>query len=226
MATRRTNNSRNSRNSARRRTNRRKPGSNSVFQKLLRQKYEFKPDAKGTSWLKKLYLTKLQRMNLLKWSLYAALCVFLLVIQDVIMSRISIFGATTDLAPMVILLITVLLGSEYGSTFVLIASTLYWFSGSAPGAYVIALLCFVGIFATLLRQLHWRRGLGSTVITAGCALVIYELCIFLAGILLGLTHWGRIGIFILTALLSWIIMVPLYPLTYKIGQIGGEPWKE
>ena len=165
-------------------------------------------------------------MNLLKWSLYAALCVFLLVIQDVIMSRISIFGATTDLAPMVILLITVLLGSEYGSTFVLIASTLYWFSGSAPGAYVIALLCFVGIFATLLRQLHWRRGLGSTVITAGCALVIYEHCIFLAGILLGLTHWGRIGIFILTALLSWIIMVPLYPLTYKIGQIGGEPWKE
>ena len=32
--------------------------------------------------------------------------------------------------------------------------------------------------------------------------------------------------FVLTALMSWVVMVPLYPLTYKIGQIGGEPWKE
>ena len=226
MATRRTNHSRNSYNSGRRRRTQRSRETNSVFRQPPRRKHEFKPDAQNTNWLKKLYLTKLQRMNLLKWSLYAILCVFMLVIQDVIMSRVSIFGATTDLAPMAILLITILLGSEYGSTFVLIASTLYWFSGSAPGAYVIALLCFFGIFGTLLRQLHWRRGLGSTVITAGGALLLYELSVFLAGILLGLTRWGRIGIFILTALLSWIIMVPLYPLTYKIGQIGGEPWKE
>ena len=226
MATRRTNHSRNPHNSGRRRTNRSSRKTGSVFHQPQRRKYEFKPDAKGSGWLKRLYLTKLQRMNLLKWSLYAIICVLLLVIQDVIMSRVSILGATTDLAPMAILLITILLGSEYGSTFVLIASTLYWFSGSAPGAYVIALLCFFGIFGTLLRQLHWRRGLGSTVITAGLALLLYELSVFLAGILLGLTRWNRIGMFILTALLSWIIMVPLYPLTYKIGQIGGEPWKE
>lgn len=223
MATRRT---RNSRTSGSRRTNRNSPRSGSAFNQPLRRKYEFKPDSKGPSWLKKLYLTRLQRLNLLKWGLYGLLCVFLLVIQDVIMSRVSIFGATTDLAPMAILLITVLIGSEYGSTFVLIASALYWFSGSAPGAYVIALLTFFGIFGTLFRQLNWRRGLGSTVITAGGTLVLYELGVFLAGILMGLTRWDRIGIFISTALLSWIIMVPLYPLTYKIGQIGGEPWKE
>ena len=218
MATRRINNSR------RRAT--RNSSSGDLFSRRQRRKYDFKPDATGTNWLKKLYLTRLQRMNLLKWSLYALLCVFFLVIQDVIMSRVSIFGATTDLAPMMILLITILLGSEYGSLFVLIASTLYWFSGSAPGAYIIALMSFIGIFGTLLRQLHWRRGLGSIVITAGCALLLYEISVFLAGILLGLTRWDRIGVFVLTALLSSIIMVPLYPLTYKIGQIGGEPWKE
>ncbi len=228
MATRRNYNSRNSRNS--RNSGRRRSGSSrsssSAFSQPLRRKYEFKPDTNGTGWLKKLYMTRLQRLNLLKWCLYALVCVFFLVIQDVIMSRISIFGTTTDLVPMAILLITILLGSEYGSIFVLIAGTLYWFSGSAPGAYVIALLCFFGIFGTLFRQLYWRRGMGSTVITAGACLLFYEVSLFLAGILIGLTRWNRIGIFLLTALLSWIIMVPLYPLVYKIGQIGGELWKE
>lgn len=224
MSTRRTDHSRRSYGSGRRRRSRSSSGE--LFGLRQRRKYDFKPDEKGTSWLKKLYLTKLQRMNLLKWTLYALLCIFFLVIQDVIMSRVSILGATTDLAPMTIFLITILLGSEYGSTFVLIASTLYWFSGSAPGAYIIAIMSFLGIFGTLFRQLNWRRGLGSIVITAGATLLLYELCVFLAGILLGLTRWDRIGVFILTALLSCIIMVPLYPLTYKIGQIGGEPWKE
>ena len=225
MATRRTGNSRNSRN-ARSSSASRRRRSGSAFSQPLRRKYEFKPDAKGATWLKKLYLTKLQRLNLLKWSLYGLLCVFLLVIQDVIMSRFSFFGATTDLVPMAVLLITVLVGSEYGSVFVLVASTIYWFSGSAPGAYIIAIMSFFGIFATLLRQMNWRRGLGSIVLCAGGALLLYELGVFLAGILMGLTRWDRIGIFLLTTLLSWILMVPLYPLTYKIGQIGGEPWKE
>lgn len=191
-----------------------------------RRTYEFKPDAKGPGFLKKLYMTRLQRLNLLKWSLYGLLCVFLVVIQDVIMSRVTIFGTTTDLGAAAILLITILIGSEYGSVFVLVASTVYWLSGSAPGAYCIALMTFIGIFATLLRQLFWRRGLGSTVICAGLALMAYEIGVFLAGMLLGLTLWSRFGAFVTTGLLSWAVMVPLYPLTYKIGLIGGEPWKE
>lgn len=191
-----------------------------------RRKYEFKPDAKGASILKRLYLTRLQRLTLLKWGLYALVCLLCLVVQDVIMSGFSFFKATTDLVPMAVLLITVLVGSELGSVFVLTASTIYWFSGSAPGAYCIALMTFLGIAASLFRQSFWRRGFGSTVLCAGVALVLYEIGIFAVGIFLGLTLWSRIGIFVLTALMSWIVMVPLYPLAYKIGTIGGESWKE
>ena len=190
-----------------------------------RKQPDFRPDSK-VSWLKKLYLTRLQRLVLLKWSLYGLVCLLGLVIQDVIMSKVSIFGATTDLVPMAILLITVLVGSECGSIFVLAASALYWFSGSAQGAYCIALLTFLGICASLFRQSYWRRGLSSTVLCAGIALMLYEIGVFLAGILLGLTLWRRVGIFLLTGLMTWVIMVPLYPLSYKIGKIGGEPWKE
>ena len=85
---------------------------------------------------------------------------------------------------------------------------------------------FLGIIAAVLRQLWWRRGLRSTVLCAGIALVIYEMAVFVSALVSGLAPWSRIGIFLLTALYSWIVMVPLYPLASKIGKIGGEPWKE
>ncbi len=192
---------------------------------MARRKPEFKPDSRAGI-LKYVHLTRLQRLNLLKWAVYGVLCVLLLVLQDVIMSRISILGATTDLPAAIILLITVLVGSEYGGVFVLTASTIYWFSGSAPGPYSIGLLTFLGVFATLIRQVCWRRGLRSTVLCAGCALMLYEMIIYAIAVAMHLAPWTRIGAFALSGLFSWLLMIPLYPLTYKIGQIGGEPWKE
>ena len=95
--------------------------------------HEFRPDKLEVSFLKTLYLTRQQRKILLKWSLFAALCLLALTLQDVIMARINILGATTDLVPCVILLISVTIGSEEGSVFSLIASLLYFFAGTAPG---------------------------------------------------------------------------------------------
>lgn len=191
-----------------------------------KRSYEFKPDSAGSGLLKKLYLTRLQRQRLLKWLLYAGVCVVLSVIQDVIMSRIRIFGATTDLVAAAILLITVVAGTEAGSLFALTASTLYFFSGSAPGAYVIALLSFLGIGAALFRQSYWHRGFTSTVLCAGLALMLYEVLLFGVGMFMGLTHWGRLPVFLLTGAMSCAVMLPLYPLARSIGKIGGETWKE
>ncbi len=192
---------------------------------MARKKPEFRQDARS-SILKNIHMTRLQRLNLLKWALYALVCILLLTVQDVIMSQVSFYGVSTDLAPMGVLLITVLVGSEYGSIFALLASCFYWFSGSAPGPYCIALLTVLGICATIIRQTYWRRGLRSTVLCAGLALVLYELSVFGIGLITGLTLWNRVGIFLFTGLVSWLLMIPLYPLMYKIGKIGGEPWKE
>ena len=192
---------------------------------MARKNQDFKPDAR-VGILKLFYVTKKQRLTLLRWTLYAVLCIFLLVIQDTMMSRVSFFGVTTDLVPMIILLITVLVGTDCGSLFVLIASAVYWFSGSAPGPYCIVMLTALGILATMIRQVFWRRGLRSTVLCAGVALMAYEMALFILGLVVGLTHWGRILVFLFTGLVSWALMVPLYPLTYRIGKIGGEPWKE
>lgn len=191
-----------------------------------RQRYEFKPDAVGGSFLKQLHLTKLQQRQLLRWCLFALVCIVALVLQDVIMSRFSLLGATTDLVPAAILLITVAIGSEQGSIFVLIASSLYYFAGSAPGPYAIAFLSFLGISGALFREHFWRRGFGSDVLCAAVALILYELTVFGTGLFLSLTIWHRFGVFLLTAVLSIIVMIPLYPLISNIDKIGGETWKE
>lgn len=187
---------------------------------------DFRPDAPDRSWLKRLYMTRLQRLHLLKWGLYGLSIILALVVQDVIMSRFPILGATTDLPVCVILLITVIESSEIGSIFVLITSILYYFCGTAPGPYVIGLLTFIGVAASMLRQMYLHRSRSAIVLCAGIAMIAYEIGICGVGVFLELTHWGRLVSFLLTGIYSAAIMIPLYPLICKIGLIGGSTWKE
>ena len=187
---------------------------------------DFKPDAKVSTWAKTSQMTILQRQRLLKWLLYTGMIILALVVQDVVMSQFNILGGTTDLPVAVILLITVIEGTEVGSLFVLIASTLYYFSGSAPGAYCIALLCGFGIAAVMFRQLFWHRSQGSIVLCTAIALLGYELGLFTVGLFSELTIWSHFSNFLLTGLYSCATLLAFYPLIYKIGLIGGNTWKE
>ena len=197
-----------------------------VKQRKNRDAMEFKPGAETSTWMKTARLTHLQQLRLAKWVLYSLTVVMGLVIQDVVMSQVSIFGATTDLPVCAILLITVIEGTEIGSLFVLIASTLYYFSGHAPSAWCIGLLTVLGIGATLFRQLFWHRSKGSIILCSAIALTAYEIGLFVVGLTTVLTHWGRLPVFLLTAILSCLVLIPLYSLIHKIGLIGGNTWKE
>jgi len=197
-----------------------------MAKKRRNRRSEFKPDARSSTFFKTLHLTQQQRLRLLKWSLYVLTILLALVVQDVVMSQIRVLGATTDLAVCVILLITITEGTEVGSLFILIASTLYYFSGTAPGAYSIGLLTFLGVAADLFRQMYWNRSRGAIVLCAGIAQMGYELGLYAIGLFLGLTRWDRVGVFALSGLINIIVMIPLYPLIYKIGLIGGNTWKE
>ena len=193
---------------------------------MARKKNEFRPDTVRQDVLGKVLLTKKQSLRLLRWLLFSAVCLGGLLVQDVVMSRVSIYGATTDLVPCAILLITVLADAHAGSMFVLFSSMFYVFSGSAPGPYAIAFLTVLGVAAALLRQSFWRRGFRSNIFCAGLALLGYELAVFGTGIFLGLTHWGRFGVFMITWALSFGVMLALYPLARAIQKIGGELWRE
>ena len=215
---------RNNRAAAPRRRARRRSFSLPAF--LQRKRVDFKPDSTGGRWSGLLHMTNAQRDTWMKWGSYVAICVLLCMIQDVIMSKVHIFGATTDLVVSAILLITVMEGVEVGSLFVLIASLLYYFSGSSPGPYSIILLTVLGIGACMFRQLYLHRGLIAITFCAGVALMLYEIGTCLLGIFLGLTYWGRIFSFLVTGFMSWAFMLALYPLFHRIGLIGGNIWKE
>ena len=197
------------------------------FQDLyLKRNTEFKPDSLENSFIEKLYMTKLQRLHLLKWFSLIMLCIGMLVIQDVIMSRVTIWGTTTDLVPCVLLLITVMEGVNVGSLFILISSVLYQFSGFAPGPFCIGMLTIFGILATLFRQAYWHRNRNSIILCAGLSLMLYEISVYAAGVALNLTNYYRFPVFLITGVLSWIVMIPLYPLIDRIGHIGGNTWRD
>ena len=188
--------------------------------------YEFKPDPKGTNYLKRLYMTRLQRLTILKWATFAMTGVLLLVIQDVIMSQVRFSGATTDLPVAFILLVGLYEGLEKGSVFTLIASLLYWFSGSAPTPICVALLCILVIVIGLFRQLYWHRSFGSIAMCTSICIMLYEMALFVIGLASGLTILPRVSVFALTGGITCITMLPMYPLVRVISKIGGESWRD
>ena len=193
---------------------------------MARKKIEFRPDPTGHNWADKLRLTPLQRKSVLKWLLYSAVCVAGLVLQDSMLARLRLFGGCFDVTPALIVLICVLEGSENGSLFALLASMVYVFSGTGQGHYCIAMLTLAAVLATAFRQSYLRRGAGSDLICVGGAMVLYEMAVFTAGILQGLTYRARWGVFLMTAIVSTLAAGAVYALLKYIGTIGGNAWKE
>ncbi len=192
----------------------------------MAKKYEFRPDKPRSGLLSKLYLTKLQRRALLKWCLYGLLLLALSVLQDVILSQVRLFGATTELVPCGIFLICILEGIHTGSVFALVASLLYLFSGTAPGPYAMVFLVVLAVLACIFRQAYLQRGFSSVMLCTALSMVVYQLAIFAMGLFLNLTSAGRIVGFVVTTVLSLLITPALYPIAVAIGKLGGNPWKE
>lgn len=191
-----------------------------------RKKHEFRPDTVRTDVLGKLLLTAKQRLTLLRWLLFSAVCLFALILQDVVMSRVSLMGTTTDLVPCCILAICILQGGESGSVFALCASTVYYLSGSSPGAVCIPLITFFAVFTAVFRQAYLRQGFFTLVLCLSLTLLLYELAVFGIVLFLGYTSARQLGSCLLGTLFTLAAVPLLYPIFMSIGKIGGETWKE
>ena len=192
----------------------------------MAKKYEFKPDKPRSGLLSKLYLTPKQRLSLLKWVLYTLVLLVLSVLQDVLLCRMRLFGATTELVPCGIFLICLAEGLENGCVMALVSSCLYLFSGTAAGNYSIVLITGLAVLVTFLRQSYLQKGFGSTMLCTCAAMLLYELATFAFGLFLSQTIPGRIGGFLLTAVMTLLTAPALYPLITAISKIGGNTWKE
>lgn len=188
--------------------------------------YEFRPDPEGSGIFEKLLLSQRQRHGLLRWTLFGALCVLALLVQDTMLYWVNISGAGTDLVPCVILIITCLQGAEQGCVFSLVASLLYYFSGSAPGPYVVPLITVFAVLAVIFRQACLRQGFFSILISTGLGMLCYEMVLFGIGLFLKHTLPQWTFAMVLTALLSLVAVPVAYPIARAISKIGGETWKE
>ncbi|HIT33589.1 MAG TPA: hypothetical protein IAC31_03035 [Candidatus Faecousia intestinigallinarum] len=197
-----------------------------MAKKRKKKQWEFRPDRPRSSWMEKLYITKRQRQVLLRWGLQGLVVLLCLLVQDTIMSKVSIFGATTDLTACAILLIAITQSTENGCVFALTASTLFFWSGSAPGAYAIILLTFLELGASVLRQSYLRRGFLSTAVCTAVALLVYELGVLAVCALTGVSYFGRLPVFLISWLLSLTAIPALYPVCRAIDKIGGEAWND
>ena len=191
-----------------------------------KNKADFKPDTHARDLVQKLYLTPQQQKRYLKWFLLSFLCLMMLVLQDVLFARMSLYGATVDMVPCVLLMICVVQGAEEGCVFMLLGALIYWLAGSAPGVYVILLIPAMGTVAAAFRQAYLRKGFRTTLMCTGIALVLYETLSFLAALLLGVTRFGRWWVMTLSTGLTLLTLPLVFLLVWGICKIGGEQWKE
>ena len=192
----------------------------------MAKKYEFRPDKARINLLSYLMLTPNQRKNALKWGLYAALLVFLSLVQDVVLSRLRLQGAATELVPSVIFLICIIEGSEKSCVFALVASLLYIFSCTAPGLYSMVAITFLSVGVCLFRQAFLQESFSSALLCTAVAMVGYTLVNFVLGLFLKLTPLSRFHGFLITAGLSLLAVPVLYPVLKAISTIGGQSWKD
>ncbi len=192
----------------------------------MARKYEFKPDRQDSGTLSKLYVTKKQRLSILRWLLISACLLVLSLLQDVVVSHLRPFGTVTDLVPGGIFLCCMLLSVDASAIFALCASTVFYFAGFAPGVQTIALVTVLGAFFNILRHSYLRKSILSVVICAGLALMIYEAAVFIIALFLEYTTFARFGTFCLGGLLTVAVMPAMYPVFLSVTGIGGEAWKE
>lgn len=190
----------------------------------MAKKYEFKPDKPRSGFLNKLFLTQKQRRSLLKWSLYAAVLIVVSLLQDVVLCRMDIHGATTELVPCAIFLVCIMEGVETGGVFALVASLFYLFSGSAAGYYSVAFITTLAVLVTAFRQGYLQSGFAAALLCTAAAMLVYEVLVFGITLFLGLVRPENILVSLMTAALSLPVIPLLYPIFLSIG--GTNAWNE
>ena len=193
---------------------------------FLKRKHDFKPDRNEAGTLKKLYLTPIQRRKLLKWGLVSLVLLILSLLQDVVLCRVRIYGATFDLVACGILLCGMFFQPNTTVVFTLVSSTVYYFSGTSPGAYTIALLTGLGTLLCIFRCSYLQQRFSAIFLCAGAGMMVYEFSVFIIAWLIGITTRDRFSVFILCGLLSVAVMPLLYPIFRWIRNVGGDIWKE
>lgn len=174
----------------------------------------------------KLFLTASQRQILLKWVLFSLVYLVLQVAQDVIFSRMRIFGGVPDVVPGFLLLVCMLQGPVSGGLFSLVCGVFRTLSGAVLGPVSLVMVTGAGILLTILRKAYLWRELLPTLACCALGMLLNQLAVFGIGLFLGVTSSQYFGASMGGLAGELAAMLALYPLVRSLGQIGGNPWRE
>lgn len=192
-----------------------------------KQKDQLFLEAAGSAPLSgKLFLTQRQKKSLLRWSLDFLVFFLVLLVQNVIFSRFTVFGCVINLVPSAILLIGLCASVESGCIFALCASLFWSFSGWVLGSISIFLMPLAVALLGALRQSCFPKNMLSILLCCLIGTAGHEFIRFLAALFLGYTPWGYWYQAFVTAFFSFLVCPVLYPVVRAIGKIGGPVWND
>ena len=116
--------------------------------------------------------------NALMWALYAALVLFVLVVQTVSFGRPRFFGVKLCFVPVLVACVSMHVGSEAGGVFGMACGLLWALSGADGGALHIVLLAGCGAVCGYLCDRYLVRNLVSALLMSLLCLIFCQLVLF------------------------------------------------
>lgn len=158
----------------------------------------------------------------LMWVLFAALFLFVLLLQTLVFGRVRFFGVKLNLLPVVIVCVCLWVGHEAGGLFGLITGLCWFLTGADDGSLSIVTFTACGILASWLCGNLFPRRFGSALILCLGALLLHEGALFLLKYYLAQAA-GSMALWVpITVGLSLLGCPVIYLLAKAIRKAGGN----
>lgn len=158
--------------------------------------------------------------QLIKWALYAALFLAVMLVQTVVFGRMRFGGVKIDLLPVVVTCIGLWTGHEAGGLFGLIAGLVWSWTGADDGALAIVSFTLMGVLAGWLCDAVFSRRFFPALFLCLAAGLAHALAQFLLKFYLQDAAGSLLVWVPVTAGLSTLAAPVLYLLAKAIGKVG------
>ena len=171
--------------------------------------------------LKHFHLTRLQRLAVLRWVLYCLLFLLVLLIEDILLSQLPVFGTKLHPLPLLIICICIREGPERGGLFALLATIFWYLSGADYGNLSVAILPICSIIAAVLCRAVMTVRFVTTLLSCFVISLLNDSVIFAFKMLLSSVSLDQYLPVLLPGVMLSLLAVPLLYLAVKaISRIG------
>ena len=160
-------------------------------------------------------------MGILKWTLYAVLFLFSMLLQGIILPRMTISGIALCAVPVCVVCIAVQEGVEHSALFALLAGTVFCLSGVDCGPLYIVTLTLSAVLAGALCDRYYTRSFVPALLLSLLGLTICEGLAFLFRIYIGVVAPALWQTVLLPEILLSVLDFPLFYLgAWAVSRIG------